>query len=201
MDVEKELARLLKLRSTYKGLITKVETWLNSCTAHDEFDIDSKMEMMETYYKSITVVQEAVEGLKDGESKDRDSIDAKVCELRARLKRMRFKRSAQSSQSINKGDVIDPSKILVEVQAPTEVPLPKLPVYDCEDYLAFPNFLASFEALVDQSTASGWTKLKKFGVLRGALKGRALQSIEHFIMSDENYDVALKTLTDRFMKK
>ena len=60
MEDERELARLLKLRSTYKGLITKVENWLNAGTSYDEFDIDSKLEMMETYYKPITVVQEAV---------------------------------------------------------------------------------------------------------------------------------------------
>ena len=113
MADEKELARLLKLRSTYKGLITKVENWLNSPTVYDEFDIDSKLEMMENYYKSITVVQEAVEAHKDGETKEREAIDSKVCELRARLKRMRFKRSRESAGPMT--DSADPSKVRVEV--------------------------------------------------------------------------------------
>ena len=202
-----DLARLRKTRGTYKGQVTMIENWIKEPGDHDEFDVESKMETLETYYRMFNVVQAQVEELDDGEQKERDSMETRVFQLRAKLKRMRFKMSQKTqpyvfASSDNPSNLIDPSisNLRVEVQAPTEVPLPKLPTFDGEDYLGYPNFIASFEALVDQSRATGFTKLKKFVVLRGALKGRALQAVEHLILTEDNYDVALKILKDRFLK-
>ena len=203
-DPSAELTKLRLARGRYKGQITKIESWLNTPGSHDEFDVDAKLEMMESYYKMFLTTQDEVEVLNENEVKERETVDLKVSELRARLKRMRFKRSQKTSSATlanqSEHDSSNPSNLRVEVQAPVEVPLPKLATFDGEDYLSYPNFIASFGALVDQSNTAGFTKLKKFGVLRGALRGRALQAIEHLIMSEDNYQVALDILKERFLK-
>ena len=62
----------------------------------------------------------------DGEFAIRDTVDDKVCVLKARIKRMKFHQAKKSYV---------PSKVRVEAQAPTEVTLPKLSPHDGNDYL------------------------------------------------------------------
>ena len=122
---EHDVVTLKMIRETCKDQITEIETWLDA-PGHNEFDVDAKLRMLDSSYELFIQTQDRIEIVEDGEIGVLDTVDDKVCELNARLKRMKFHQSKKS---------YDPSKVRVEVQAPTEVTLPKLSPHDGNDYL------------------------------------------------------------------
>lgn len=82
-------------------------------------------------------------------------------------------------------------------QRDTVVKLPRLdlPTFDGE-ILQWKNFFDMFSASVHSSQSL--SKIQKFTYLKAALSGEAEASIADLSLSDANYDVAIKTLTDRY---
>lgn len=79
----------------------------------------------------------------------------------------------------------------------TVVKLPRLdlPTFDGE-ILQWKIFLDMFNASIHNN--QNLSKIQKFTYLKAALSGEAEASIADLTLSDANYDVAIKTLTDRY---
>lgn len=199
------------MRGVVKGNVTKLEQWLDSDAddGRDQFDLEARLESLENFMITFDKHQTELEQIDTAEEAERMEFDERVMNLKAKFKRARFNMSGHSSTvhdfhdanaSRNSVGPANNSYLHVEVTSSTDVPLPKLPVFSGEDYLAYPKFINQFKALVDDNYTNGLTGMKKFSILKGALTGVALESIDHLVMTHANYDIALKILNDRFHK-
>ena len=168
--------KLIKIRNTCKGQITTIEQWLNG-PDYNELYLEAKMWLLESHFQSFNQAQDQVEMVKDTEVEERYLVDAMVCELKAKMKRLKVRQSKNSDvdMTIGTSESTDPSKVRVEVHAPIEVSMPTLLPYDGHNDLEFMNFLTSSKALFDHSQSSDLTK-QKYGVLQGTTKDKTLQA-------------------------
>ncbi|XP_070571139.1 uncharacterized protein [Ptychodera flava] len=83
------------------------------------------------------------------------------------------------------------------VPSPVSVKLPKLDLVSFSgDVLAWKEFWDSFECTIHQN--SHLSRIEKFNYLRSKLHGDALNAISGMTPSNENYDVAVRLLCERF---
>ena len=122
---EHDLVTLKMIRETCRDQIMVIETWLDA-RGYNEFDVDAKLKMLDSSYELFIQTQDQIEMVEDGEIGVLDTVDNKACELKARVKRMKFHQAKKS---------YDPSKAHAIVQCPTEVTLPKRSPHDGNDYL------------------------------------------------------------------
>lgn len=200
-DTEAKKKSLRSSRGNIKALLTKLEQWIEDTNVtKDEHDVDARLESLESYLHSFNRYQDELEQLDNAETAERMEMDNRICQARAKLKRLRFK--LMTGQSGSQGQFQDANSsfnnLHVEVSAPTEVPLPQLPKFSGENYLEYTNFINSFKALVDSQNVRGLTKIKKFSILRNALTGPALEAVNHLLLTTNNYDTALEILQKRF---
>lgn len=204
-DNEKTKTELRHIRGQYKGALTKLEQWLEQeDTGRDEFEVSAKLEMVDYYHKAFDGVQSRLELMDKTDEAERFKFDERVVSVKAKLKRLNFKLSSLSEKAKTGDgfqDAHDGSPIQVHVSAPPSIPLPKLKPFSGTDYLEYPIFLNAFKSLVESQEAKGLSDVKKFTILRDSLSGRAYDSIKHLLLTDDNYEAALKILDDRFMKR
>lgn len=67
--------------------------------------------------------------------------------------------------------------------------------------LEYPKFYNTFVNLVHNQTGQGMTHIRNFGLLKSWLERRAFETIKNLPLTSANYELALKLLNDRFMKK
>lgn len=90
-DDSVELKALRGQRASYKGLLTKIKTW--ACTDdpnRDQYEVETKMALLESYYASYLAIQRRMEELKAEEFNDRSITDQTLFEAKAKLKRLNF---------------------------------------------------------------------------------------------------------------
>lgn len=86
------------------------------------------------------------------------------------------------------------------VHSPQVARLPKLEIEPFDGTLsAWPNFYALFTSMIHKNQSL--SKSEKLTYLRSLLKSHALSLIETLVICDENYDIAMRTLTDRYQNK
>lgn len=193
---------LRNARGIHKGSVTKLEKWIEaSDISKDEHDVDAKLEMLDTFFRQFCAVQDQLEALDSKETAEREEMEKRVFTAKATLKRLRFKLTTGRSGSTSFHDATNATiPVSVEVCNPMDVPVPKLPKFNGEDYLDYPNFINAFKALVDSRTTQGFSDIKKFSILRNSLEGRAAESVKHLLLTAENYKAALTILDNRFLK-
>ncbi|CAD5229825.1 unnamed protein product [Bursaphelenchus okinawaensis] len=78
---------------------------------------------------------------------------------------------------------------------PVHLPHITIPVFDGTP-TNYNNFIQLFRSLIDNNQAL--SNIDKFNYLSGLLIGDAKETIRHFLLSEENYKLALETLAERF---
>ncbi|XP_054287530.1 uncharacterized protein LOC129003261 [Macrosteles quadrilineatus] len=84
--------------------------------------------------------------------------------------------------------------------APQVAELPKIEIEPFNGSIAdWPNFYALFNSLIHKNRSL--SKSEKLTYLRSLLKSHALSLIENLVISEENYDIALHQLIQRYQNK
>lgn len=77
----------VRRRSTIKGSITRIESWLNA-NEHTElnlFHFEARLESLKSAYSSYCEIQQEIEDSTPDQECDRDNIEAQYFDVSARL--------------------------------------------------------------------------------------------------------------------
>ncbi|XP_036346961.1 uncharacterized protein LOC118756298 [Rhagoletis pomonella] len=80
------------------------------------------------------------------------------------------------------------------VQHSTKLPKLKLPTFSGK-YSEYQNFITSFKQIIDKEFSL--SNIEKFNHLRNSLQGQALETVDAFQVTNENYPKALERLKER----
>ena len=95
------------------------------------------------------------------------------------------------------GDVLESTRVdhsTTIVAHQSKLPALPLPTFDGK-YCKFQNFITSFSQIIDREY--GYTNIDKFNQLLKCLRGPALECVQAFTVTNENYPLALQRLKDR----
>lgn len=195
-----DLPRLRLKRGQIKASVTLLEKWVDQKAQEaGGVDIEVRLKRLQKYEEQFEKVQSQVEAAVevddfDAEQTERLEFDERLTVLEAAL--MELKHSFDTSVALNDTHGGNISLDLVTSDLP-QIDLPKF----SGEYLEYPQFIDTFNALVHNVKSRGMTDIRRFGLLKSSLKGKALESIANIPMVAGNYPVALEILKERFYKQ
>ena len=208
-DVAKLRRKRTRKRNAAVATISEVDEWLVDTTTESS---ERKIELscrLETLVEDSRIVKdldaqifdlidEDVEAEEDGKSAAAHNLKVSICIKKIETFLTTKEQEAYKAE-MNNGFVFGATSPRSFGQH-TGVKLPKIKIKKFEgDITEWKSFLDTFEAAVD--TKDDLTKIEKFTYLKGYLGGIALQSIEGFPLSNENYDQAFALLKERYGNK
>ena len=149
-------------------------------------------------FKSLTEVQSSVRELdeeildliEDDEELEADSNEAFLFDLEVKNREEKLRLFLQKTAE-------DTLTATSSVNRATGVKLPKLTLQSFDgDAINWKSFIESFDAAVDSK--EHLSNIEKFTYLKGYLKNSALQCIEGFPLTNENYTEAMRVLKERY---
>lgn len=190
--------RLKAKRGQVKGCITHLENWM-ATHAHEasQSDIDVRLSQLKKYEKRFDEIQNQLEDSEDvefdEEQEERINFDDRISILESSM--MEYKNQFDTSHTMNdtQGNI---SLDLVTSDLP-KIELPKF----SGEYLEYPQFIDTFNALVHNVKSKGMTDIRRFGLLKSSLTGKARDAISNLPLVSGNYQVALDILRERFFKE
>ncbi|KAJ8960356.1 hypothetical protein NQ314_006093 [Rhamnusium bicolor] len=198
-----ELKKLHKRRCYLKGQLTRFLNYLSTC--YDEANIllqlQARLNAIKTTFSEFNSVQveiEYVDEISDSEMhlREREEFEAKYFEAvsLARKYLQSVENTSQPSSSrpgtlthINRSSNVNTFNI--------KLPQINLPEFT-GSYEKWTEFHDTFKALINDNPAL--TKIQKYYYLQASLKNGAAQIISSLAVSEENYDIAWRLLTERF---
>lgn len=193
---EQSIVILRQRRGNVKSLITKMESWEDTAAANASLaELEVKLRQLRKYEGQFDEIQQELEGLdvSEFERSERIDFEEKLGNVEARLLEHKNEHTVNLNETANGGN------ITVDLSS-SELPKMDLPKFSGE-YLEYPQFYDTFENLVHNQRGRNMTPIRKFGLLKSCLSGAALDTIKNLPLTTDNYELALKLLNDRFMKK
>lgn len=195
---EQAVAILRQRRGNVKSLITKMESWEATSAANASLgELEVKLRQLRKYEGQFDEIQDELETLdiSEFERTERVDFEEKLGNVEARL----VEHKNEHTGTMNLNETGNVGNITVDMSS-SELPKMDLPKFSGE-YLEYPQFYDTFENLVHNQRSRGMTPIRKFGLLKSCLTGTALDTIKNLPLTTENYELALKLLNDRFMKR
>lgn len=198
MSTNPTITKLKAQRGQVKGCITSVENWIaehhgNISVSEAETQL-KRLKKYETRFEEIQAKLEDLDPVElDPEQDERISFDDRLSFLESSLLEVR------SMHEVSIHAETSTNQINVDLVA-TDLPKLNLPVFSGE-YLEYPRFIDSFNALVHNVQSRNMTDTRRFGLLKSTLSGKALEAIANLPLVPGNYPVALEILKERFYKQ
>ncbi|XP_049316915.1 uncharacterized protein LOC125779686 [Bactrocera dorsalis] len=145
-----------------------------------------RLGILESYFKQILSIQTDIERL--------DSEDGGRADLEELYVTTKLVIQSQLAEDNN----VSFSDTTCVVQSSSKLPPLKLPTFDGK-YSNYQNFITSFKQIIDHEF--NLTNIEKFNHLRNCLQGQALETVNAFQVTNENYPKALERLKVRYDNK
>ncbi|UYV69064.1 hypothetical protein LAZ67_6002223, partial [Cordylochernes scorpioides] len=203
MMAEELILRLKKKRAINRSYLTKtcnkIESGLNTLI---RIDLEELLEQLNESFKELKLVVHEIETLLETDDLEKELQG--IEEYREKYITWRFRANKKIRQSDfhgenipNSNSRIDENEMRHYVPSCTTVKLPKLMISkfygNFSEWLTFWN---SFDAAIHQNNSLN--PIDKFNYLKSHLGGTALNTVEGFALSVDNYEKAIKLLKDRF---
>ncbi|UYV77878.1 hypothetical protein LAZ67_15002653 [Cordylochernes scorpioides] len=200
---EELILRLKKKRAINRSYLTKtcnkIESGLDTLI---RIDLEELLEQLNESFNELKLVDHEIETLLETDDLEKELQG--VEEYREKYITWRFRANKKIRQSDfhgenipNSNSRIDENEMRHYVPSCTTVKLPKLMISkfygNFSDWLTFWN---SFDAAIHQNNSLN--PIDKFNYLKSHLGGTALNTVEGFALSADNYEKAIKLLKDRF---
>ncbi|XP_066260793.1 uncharacterized protein [Euwallacea similis] len=201
MASAEELRKLNVARRTCKAQLTMFDRFIES------FDLDNELNSNETdrlverlnrlddIFDKFDAAQSELELHAtdyDEELNERDEFERRFCDLKAAGKGLlnKFSKADRSAKCSNANESMPPSPL-----AGVKLPVISLPTFsgDYKDWLGFRD---TYVSLIHNNHSLN--QIQKFHYLRASLQGVASQVLETLEFTDNNYDVAWTTLSERY---
>lgn len=208
---------LKKRRGYVKGIITKIENWVNSNLAeeNDKNQIEVRKKKLLSSYQNYEKIQEQIAELDETGINDSEDIDEKyyniVAAIERKINELTKNETAEKTayhelidklQQANKDLVSDlvngiSSNLSINQSGSKTVNLPeiKIPIFS-GDAANWNSFYDLFDKLIIQK--SDLDDVQKLIYLKGYLRGEALSLIQNLALVGPSFQTALKILTDRY---
>ncbi|UYV69429.1 hypothetical protein LAZ67_6003549, partial [Cordylochernes scorpioides] len=203
MMAEELILRLKKKRAINRSYLTKtcnkIESGLDTLI---RIDLEELLEQFIESFNELKLVDHEIETLLETDDLEKELQG--VEEYREKYITWRFRANKKIRQSDfhgenipNSNSRIDENEMRHYVPSCTTVKLPKLMISkfygNFSEWLTFWN---SFDAAIHQNNSLN--PIDKFNYLKSHLGGTALNTVEGFSLSADNYEKAIKLLKDRF---
>ncbi|UYV71729.1 hypothetical protein LAZ67_9000140, partial [Cordylochernes scorpioides] len=200
---EEIILRLKKKRAVNRSYLTKtcnkIESGLDTLM---RIEIEELLEQLNESFNELKLVDHEIETLLETDDLEKELQG--VEEYREKYITWRFRANKKIRQSDfhgenipNSNSRIDENEMRHYVPSCTTVKLPKLMISkfygNFSEWLTFWN---SFDAAIHQNNSLN--PIDKFNYLKSHLGGTALNTVEGFALSADNYEKAIKLLKDRF---
>ncbi|UYV60317.1 hypothetical protein LAZ67_1000810, partial [Cordylochernes scorpioides] len=200
---EELILRLKKKRAVNRSYLTKtcnkIESGLDTLM---RIELEELLEQLNESFNELKVVDHEIETLLETDDLEKELQG--VEEYREKYITWRFRANKKIRQSDfhgenipNSNSRIDENEMRHYVPSCTTVKLPKLMISkfygNFSEWLTFWN---SFDAAIHQNNSLN--PIDKFNYLKSHLGGTALNTVEGFALSADNYEKAIKLLKDRF---
>ncbi|XP_036346956.1 uncharacterized protein LOC118756292, partial [Rhagoletis pomonella] len=182
------LERLKQSRASTKKNITRIKNIVNDSLkpggqALSPAEYKCRLGILESYFKQILSIQSEIEEL-DPEDNARGDLEDLYVTTKLIIQ-------TQLGEDHN-ATLLDSTCI---VQASSKLPQLKLPSFSGK-YSEYRNFITSFKQIIDRELSL--SNIEKFNHLRNCLHGQALEAVNAFQVTNENYSKALERLRARF---
>ncbi|XP_067616447.1 uncharacterized protein [Eurosta solidaginis] len=144
-----------------------------------------RLGILESYFKQIISIQTDIERL--------DVEDG-----RADLEELYITTKLPIQTQLSEDNNVSLSDTTCVVQSTSKLPRLKLPSFDGK-YSNYQNFISSFKQIIDREF--NLTNIEKFNHLQNCLQGQALETVDAFQVTNENYPKALERLKVRYDNK
>ncbi|UYV71063.1 hypothetical protein LAZ67_8001573 [Cordylochernes scorpioides] len=200
---EEIILRLKKKRAVNRSYLTKtcnkIESGLDTLM---RIELEELLEQLNESFNELKLVDHEIETLLETDDLEKELQG--VEEYREKYITWRFRANKKIRQSDfhgenipNSNSRIDENEMRHYVPSCTTVKLPKLMISkfygNFSEWLTFWN---SFDAAIHQNNSLN--PIDKFNYLKSHLGGTALNTVEGFALSADNYEKAIKLLKDRF---
>ncbi|UYV65068.1 hypothetical protein LAZ67_3003034, partial [Cordylochernes scorpioides] len=200
---EELILRLKKKRAVNRSYLTKtcnrIESGLDTLM---RIELEELLEQLNESFNELKLVDHEIETLLETDDLEKELQG--VEEYREKYITWRFRANKKIRQSDfhgenipNSNSRIDENEMRHYVPSCTTVKLPKLMISkfygNFSEWLTFWN---SFDAAIHQNNSLN--PIDKFNYLKSHLGGTALNTVEGFALSADNYEKAIKLLKDRF---
>ncbi|XP_017470099.1 PREDICTED: uncharacterized protein LOC108361847 [Rhagoletis zephyria] len=142
-----------------------------------------RLGILESYFKNVLSTQTDIERL---DSEDGGRADLEELYITMKLT-IRTQLTEDHNATISESTCV--------MQASSKLPKLKLPSFSGK-YSEYTNFITSFKQIIDREYSL--SNIEKFNHLRNCLQGPALETIDAFSVSNENYTKALDRLKVRY---
>lgn len=190
---------LLKSRSRAKAAITRIQTWVAS-NKGKEPNVNAftlRFDSLRGQIDAYSEIQDQIEDL-DVDEKDtenRQDIEDKCFSILAELRSEIDRLNAPNSEIIETISVASSSRL---PKQHVKLPIISIPTFS-GNITNWTSFIELFGALIIED--NGLSNIEKFMYLKTYLSGEALKLIEGLELTNDNFEVALNILKDRFENK
>lgn len=190
--------RLRLKRGQVKGCLRNLETWVNQHAQEaNQSDLEVRLKMLKKYELRFEEIQNQLEDSEtvqfEVEEVERITFDERISLIESTL--LEYRHSFDTSHTLNETQ----GNISLDLIT-SDLPKIELPKFSGE-YLEFPQFMDTFKALVHNVKSKGMTDIRRFGLLKSSLVGKAHDAICNLPLVSGNYQLALDILYERFFKQ
>ena len=209
-----EIAKVRRRRTSKRNVtlnttLVEVNSLLDDGTLDGEeaeIELSSRLDILGQAINQITTWDEEIANLLDDDAEvekdEKEALEFKLKVNTAIKKIEKYLRKKQENDmkqfgTGRMGFMMNSSQANGAESQSRGVKLPKISIQKFDgDIASWNSFIETFEAAVDSK--DNLTSVEKFTYLKGYLSGSALQCIEGFPLSHDNYSEALKLLKERF---
>ncbi|XP_037943125.1 uncharacterized protein LOC119675975 [Teleopsis dalmanni] len=179
---------LKQQRASCKGSLTRINNQIDSTKQLSYIELECRLGLVKSYYKQSTYYQFQIENL-DPADGGRNDLDELYITVKTKIKSLMEERRPRDVVNNEHSFVMSPTI------NNTRLPALKLPHFD-GNYMDYKNFIHSFNNLVNNDATI--SKIEKFNHLLTCLSGEALSTVKAFQVSEENYELVIARLNDRY---
>ncbi|XP_050519253.1 uncharacterized protein LOC126893276 [Diabrotica virgifera virgifera] len=187
---------LKKKRTPLKAKITRIENWLSqkASTEKDALQFQFRQTELKTCFLKYEEIMDQIDEIDEAgtEAEDRVTTEQKYFSILAGLQR--------KMDELLLGPPPLRSNSTQSTVATAKVRLPEITMQTfCGSFSEFNSFYQLFETLIVNNEELN--NVQRFIYLKSFLRNEPLQLIDNIEVIDENFDIAVKTLKDRYENK
>ncbi|XP_036347090.1 uncharacterized protein LOC118756433 [Rhagoletis pomonella] len=192
---EAKLAKLKIKRGTLIAQQQRVKEFIDSKLSKASVpELETRAHALEKYYHDFESIQSCIEEL---EPEEGDTIRGSFEELYFVLRPTLMVAIRECKEEAEKGSTAT-TKCETIVSKKLRLPEIPLPTFS-GDYTQWLSYYDTFSALVHRNSALD--NVTRFHYLRSSLKDGALRRIQSIEVTSDNYEIALKSLVERYQKR
>ena len=196
---ELTLPQLLTKRGPLKARITRIATWLNdfSIDSKDDYSLLlTKEEILVSVFDNFNLLYKQINDFPEGEEEFNY-----FCEVEEAYVQCKSKIRTLKDDYIQTSDPLPQSTQVVQTSSPqdsmiyTRLPDLTLPKFD-GNVTSWLEFRDTFQSVI--ASSARLSNIDKFHYLKGCLSPEAYLTISNIPISNDNFDIAWKTLCERY---